>query len=83
MVILLLSSAVFSSCVVRPKPGLRPPGETRGLSPTLQFVVSESEANWLLLPVLPFKEGILVTIYFLLVGHSAKFFAYIISFDRS
>ena len=67
--------------MVHPKPGLCPPGETSGLSPTLQFAVSDSEANWLLLPVLSFKEGNLVTIYFLLVGHSAKFFAYIISFD--
>lgn len=42
------------------------------LSPIFQFVVRERVAHWLLLSILLFKEGKLVTICFFLVGYSAK-----------
>lgn len=72
--LLLLSLAVFLSCVASPKPGPYLPAETGGLSPALQVVVPEREANQLLLSLLPSKEGITVTIYFLLVGQCAQCF---------
>ena len=64
MVLLLCSSEVFSLCVASPKPGVCPLGESRGLFSTLQFLVTDSKANWLLLSVLPFKEGILFLLLF-------------------
>lgn len=42
----------------------------RGLSPTCQFVVSESKYNLFLLLILPVKKA-LATIYLLFAGHSA------------
>lgn len=49
-ILLLLSSAVLSSCMASPKPGLCPQGEPFPYNVSV-FFVSENEGNWFPLPL--------------------------------
>ena len=50
-------ASLLSGSLITHPPGLCPPGETRGLFPTGQFVVSDSEDDGLPFPVLTFKKA--------------------------